>query len=366
MAIVKSNQRQIKAHSNTKSRYVQWFLIVLAVAMLALGQQHPIESIESIAIASLSGQETSSTSLLPAAFSAVLQKTRGKNWKAWSTAVTSESSILHADKGFGDCRWSKYTAQYDPTKSMEVCLHPAPDVISDIVNLKGYWEDCFAVSRQWYAAANSTSNIHIEIGANIGSCIFELLLSDPNAHIVAFEPQAKNLFRLTSTLQRASPQLSKRVVVLPIALGANGGGIVQLADGAKDEFGKPNYGGNFISTEKDNNNNNVEEVAIERLDDILSAKTAASTAGVRLLKMDAQGFECNIMAGMDTCMPPQRIVTEIEEESLKRAGCSGEELVQRLADRSYQSFRYRAATGNLLATLPKGADFSVVAIAKQP
>lgn len=367
----------------TKRRSKPWILIlgisITVITLVRWGQQPGLQIGDSFvgaaATSLVSSSQADVVSGLPPPFH-LIRKMRGSNWKAWH--ISSDDGILHPDKGFPECRWGVYTSQYDPTKSMNACLHPTADLISDTILIRGFWEDCHAVSRQWYAAADednatttSTNNnhhhIHIEIGANIGSCIFELLLSAPDAYIVAFEPQSRNLFRLTSTLKAAPAHLSNRVVIMPIALGAPTGGeqTVQLAAGDKAALGKVNYGGNFITTGgiKDAEGTAMEDVAMERLGDILPGPSSSSM--VRLMKIDAQGFECNILDGMPLELVPERIVTEVEVESLTRSGCSREGLLNRLAQHSYVASRYRGATGKL-AAIPTDGDFTVVGVRQSP
>lgn len=107
------------------------------------------------------------------------------------------------------------------TEPQPMCLTDA-DVVSDAVIRKGRWFDCGRFVRLWRGLVQpQVGDTLIEVGANIGSCTLEILLRT-NASIVAIEPNAINLYRLTRTLSLAAkrdPSLAHRVVVLPIGGG---------------------------------------------------------------------------------------------------------------------------------------------------
>jgi len=64
----------------------------------------------------------------------------------------------------------------------------------------GKWRDCDILPTQWHRLGNETGE-YIEIGANIGACMMEML-TKTNAKITVFEPNPVNLFCLTSTKER--------------------------------------------------------------------------------------------------------------------------------------------------------------------
>ena len=71
----------------------------------------------------------------------------------------------------------------------------------------------------WQQQTTPTDGIYFEIGANIGSCVMEMLLSTDDAKIVAFEPHPRNQFVLKSTIKRLPQELQRRVAFFPIGLG---------------------------------------------------------------------------------------------------------------------------------------------------
>lgn len=278
-----------------------------------------------------------------------------QRWSPWSS---NQDGILFANRRFPPCRWANYTSQYDPTQSMPVCTHGEKDLVSSRIMQSGNWNDCHAVSRQWYAASSSSnSNIPLEIGANIGSCIWELLLASPTAQIIAFEPHPRNLFALTSTLKTAHFSLvPERVTVYPIALGTERGGTVNMVVELGD-----NMGSSII--ERVGNNNltiknglvEAETVPLERLDNILSPQQ------VRLAKFDIQGSECNVMDAMFPTIKPARVVAEVDAKLLEMGGCSASGLIGRLQKQDYQLFHYRHWGG--LGRLPENIKRDDTAVA---
>jgi len=135
------------------------------------------------------------------------------------------------------------------------------------------------------------SRIYVEIGANIGSCVMEMLLST-DANIVAFEPHPRNVFNLRSSIAALGKSYQDRVVIAPVGLGAESASNTIFAASG-------NMGNSVIGKViKDNRKQEfkVEDqfsIRVERLDSIIS-----KYADISLIKMDAQGFECNVLDGM--------------------------------------------------------------------
>lgn len=285
-----------------------------------------------------------------------------KSWKVWSPEIDSP---LFVNEGW-ECEWAKYTSQHDPTKSMNVCLHGDKDLVSRSIMHSGSWNDCHGVSQQWYHGKFRTGNtdVHVEIGANLGSCVFELLLSAPEAKILAFEPHPRNLFALTSSLKRNVELVKGRVKVYPIALGPTAGKVEMAVEKTQQATGV-NFGTSFVqdyanmstSITPFGTDGTLHQVPMERLDSIFHESP-------RLMKMDAQGFECKILDGMGKSAWPERVFFEVDR-SLERMGCSKARLLKYFFDNGYSVFWYRAG-GNLQSNLPDDdRDYNAVAILKK-
>jgi hypothetical protein len=118
-------------------------------------------------------------------------KTTGNNWNIWKTGMKP----LFADRQEFGCDWVPYGPQTEVneanngTATINMCVHPEHDLLSNTIREKGNWGDCQSVAKQWPPSTSSTNHsdtagsFHIEIGANIGACVMELLLTT-NANIV--------------------------------------------------------------------------------------------------------------------------------------------------------------------------------------
>ena len=274
-----------------------------------------------------------------------LPQSSNQNWQIWNASSTAP---LYNNRGWR-CEWLQYTRPELNNQSAEICGHTDRDIVSQRIQQTQQWDCCGAVRVQYHAAVQDYTNsrrqyrvlpVHIEIGANIGACVVELLLSDPDIHVVAFEPYPTNLFRLTSTLLR-NPDFHKRVTVFPIGLGSRNS-TVRMAVEQDHNYGSARIQGPVVSTNtavKTNkgtavtNNGDDEQhhtVTVERLDNVLAISDPNSL--VASIKADVQGFECKVLSGMPMLLPRvARIVTELDHGPLKQQGCSGAGLMKRLS-----------------------------------
>jgi hypothetical protein len=60
---------------------------------------------------------------------------------------------------------------------------------------------------------------YVEIGANIGSCVMEMLLGT-NAKIIAFEPHPMNVYNIKKTVSQLDKSYQDRLLLFPIGLGS--------------------------------------------------------------------------------------------------------------------------------------------------
>jgi hypothetical protein len=97
----------------------------------------------------------------------------------------------------------------------------------------------------------------------------------------------------------------------------------------------------------------TETIQVERLDDLIEGTS-------KLMKLDAQGFECNIVDGMPNLLSKaSRIFTEVEGHNLERSGCSRDGYMGRFETANFQLKRYRAIG---LVDVPRSSrDISMVA-----
>lgn len=89
------------------------------------------------------------------------------------------------------CRWLLYKGK------IQICAHPDSDRVSDAIARKGSWSDCDMLPALWLELPmheRSRGNF-LDLGANIGSCSIEMLLST-DASIVSIEANPENFRRM--------------------------------------------------------------------------------------------------------------------------------------------------------------------------
>ncbi len=227
-----------------------------------------------------------------------------------------------------------------------MALHPHADLLSDTIANDMRWKFCNRYPYLWNEAVrqnervgNDKLQVYVDIGANIGSCVMEMVLST-NATIIAFEPNPKNRLCLIQTLSKLEPDLQKRIVVVPVALGEQ--------EGTSEIFSASNNLGNSVvgTIIKDTPGQKFDTksslIDVVRLDSIFR-DDAGESMKIPLMKMDVQGFECHVMGGaskslMDTV---DQLIFEYFPRWLTVQGCS--DLLTRV-----RKFGYKIYNGDTL------------------
>ncbi len=168
-------------------------------------------------------------------------------------------------------------------------------------------------------------SVVVDAGANIG--LFSVAVASAmgdHGTVYAFEPVARTRVQLLRNLAAAE---CPGVIVLPFALGSRPGPreFVAMPAGA---------GLSSFSPEQPELGNRV-RVEVRRLDDVVDA---ASRARVALIKLDVEGSETEVIAGARALISTSRpmILTEVEDQHLRRQGSSAHELRTVLADLGYR------------------------------
>lgn len=253
-------------------------------------------------------------------FAGPVSASHAASWAPWTPRLPP----LPATHPLGwDCMlgWMRLPGR----QAQEMCLNPH-DHLSRKVNETGRWRDCQQLVTEWKHNALGSGEgrgIFLELGANIGSCTLELLLST-TAKALAIEPSAVNLYHLTRTLRLAATArddarglLSRRAVVFPVAVGdtATMGEMSNMA-------------GNFGDSQVMALGNGPAHLPVQvyRLDDLLPQLPLPEP--VRLMKIDVQGFECKAIRGAAALLLSGSVHAIIAETSklLKRQGCSAPQL----------------------------------------
>lgn len=203
-----------------------------------------------------------------------------------------------------DCKWATYKTQKGNTGT--ICLHDSGDqYVSGSVLRTGRWYGCDLLPNLY---EKHGSGLYIDIGANIGTCVLTMLL-DTNATIVAFEPNPNNLFCLTSTLLRLPLSQQSRVSVFPFALGSTR--MNSTINAPQQNMGN-GVVGKIVKDFPSQVFNPPIPIQVEVFDQVIP-----SVSYVPVLKIDVQGFECEVIRGAKNLINvSQSIMSEIETKFL--------------------------------------------------
>jgi FkbM family methyltransferase len=280
----------------------------------------------------------------------VVQKTSGNGWKVWD-----RQTPLNSHLGL-ECSWVRfrphnpYLGEHQDdvnqqSEQPEMCVVPQEQndiYISESIRANGQWPECNFITENMLNGANTggispnTTLVYLDVGANLGSCVMQVITTVPNVQIIAFEPDPGNLFYLTSTLSRLRASDRNRVHLFPVALGSvtseafihveahNRGNSIVVAK--EDLAGKDSLVNSRLKNFKQQSKYyDPVPVPIERLDDLLRLTGAA----IHFFKMDAQGAECDILRGgfsqIFSAHAIQQVWYELEPPSIRAIACSEEE-----------------------------------------
>ena len=262
--------------------------------------------------------KNNSTAAVDAPLPMIKKKHDKDNWHIWQRS----EGIIHGPRKQQQCDWTRFAVPGGST-AIQICVHKRDD-ISDAIKRDGKWFNCEQNTRIWKKQYMKNSNyggiekkVFVDIGANIGACVFEMLLAT-DAHIIAFEPSPRNLFYFTSTLSRLHPVLSSRVTLFPIGVGDQK--VSEKLFGAVGNYGNSIVGGAVRDQDRPGQKFSLPEtIHIEALQNILNESHPIS-----LMKIDAQGYECNILRGMGPSAHKMvnTILTEVAPRWLRHHRCS--------------------------------------------
>jgi len=175
-----------------------------------------------------------------------------------------------------------------------MCLRGYSDIVSNGIREKGYWEDCPALATLWTSLPDRSGQVgdghnklYVDIGANIGACLLPMMARPDVKKALAFEPNPKNLFYLTSSIL-ANPDTKAKVTLYPVGLGKETSKLpiyMENGNAGNSVIGRPTHASSQPSA----------QVQVRKLDDILM--DGSNPPYIHLMKLDAQGFEVNIIQG---------------------------------------------------------------------
>jgi FkbM family methyltransferase len=169
----------------------------------------------------------------------------------------------------------------------------------------------------------------VDVGANNG--LFTIDFADyvgPNGRVISFEPQRIIFQQLCGNVFANG---LRNVYCHNAAIGHESGQVRIEVPNYFQRNGLVNYGDVHIT----DNEENSEVVNMWRLDDL-------EFNNLRLIKIDTQGFEPNVISGAVETIKKHRpfIIVEIEEGQLNKFGFDGESLKAQIVDLGYEVKRF--------------------------
>lgn len=221
------------------------------------------------------------------------------------SALWNRSYVIGSD-GKHKCRKREMNPRaLDGAPTPNMCIREYRDVVSDAFNEYGYWSDCLLLADLWKslpdrssehqtadvtdscAAGYQSKKLYMDIGANIGTCLLQMIARADVPHTLAFEPNPANLFYLTNSIL-ATPGAPDKCSLFPDALGSS-----------TEEhliYSEPGNAGNTILDSPTHASQiPVGKVITHALDDVLMKN--GPPPYIHLLKIDAQGYEVKIFQG---------------------------------------------------------------------
>ena len=180
----------------------------------------------------------------------------------------------------------------------------------------------------------------IDVGANVGSVSGQLCAAvGASGRVWAFEPVPRNVDRLRGL---AAVNNLHQLQIFDVALSSSTGTAALAL--AQDGFsGHASFTASWISGRRI-------DVVTQRLDDLTATVTDGERRPLRLIKLDVEGFEREVLAGAETTIRRFRpmIFCEFNDLILRDAGSSSHELLEAFAGLGYQvAPRWRRAGSTL-------------------
>jgi hypothetical protein len=107
-------------------------------------------------------------------------------------------------------------------KEANMCVYADDDGISRTIRPDKHLSHCDILPTLWKDGDHDETDkslYYVEIGANIGSCVMEMLLGT-NAKIIAFEPHPMNVYNIKKTVSQLDKSYQDRLLLFPIGLGS--------------------------------------------------------------------------------------------------------------------------------------------------
>lgn len=147
-------------------------------------------------------------------------KASGASWKLvdWGDPLSSEEESTF------NCTMTNYVS-FASGETAQMCVYEvaSDQFVSGTIMSTGRWYDCDLLPALWNNGIlhNETNEslYYVDVGANIGGCLMEMLLST-KAKIIAFEPHPMNVFNIKKTVSQLDKSYQDRLMLFPIGLGS--------------------------------------------------------------------------------------------------------------------------------------------------
>ena len=234
--------------------------------------------------------------------------------------------------------WANATS---PLGSFRMAVMASDDLVSHEIATRGYWELRYPNQLLEFAGESSrlpTTGTFLDIGANLG--FYSLLFAQHGYDVLAVEPMLLNRKAIAASLC-ANPSLAARITLLPLALGTRGTEKIRCVVRADDrnagngklscsvdercERGLHHHPGRSLGVAARDASTAAhaticEPVRMSTLDELLAREQRRLAASpIVAVKIDVEGFECNVLSGGRSLLaPPHRPLAIVAEANRKQ------------------------------------------------
>lgn len=216
--------------------------------------------------------------------------------------------------------------------TFQMAVYVAADIVSQSICSSGTWE-----LQQTDISDLGKPGRALDIGANVG--FYSLVLAASGWNVTAFEPMKTNT-ELIEASMCANPELAERITLNKFGLGSKDDRCIifsddnNLGDGHSacgDDINKPIPAGYHKRA----------TMEIRRLDDALAKENVEH---IDFVKMDVEGFECQVMAGGQSLLTKFRPRTIQSEVWPDMQGCKPQDFLASFAKAKYDVAKDRECT----------------------
>lgn len=216
--------------------------------------------------------------------------------------------------------------------TFEMAVYNSADIVSQSICSTGTWE-----LQQNDISDLGTPGRALDIGANVG--FYSLVLAASGWNVTAFEPMKANT-ELIEASMCANPELAERITLNKFGLGSKDDHCIIFSDDFNVGDGHSACGDDAKKPMPAHYHKRA-SMDIQRLDDALAKQNIDH---VDFVKMDVEGFECQVMAGGQSLLNkfrPRMIQSEVWPDM---QGCLPQDFLASFAKAKYDVAKDRECT----------------------